>query len=158
MVDEVMNVMRAFIRGEVAVANQSKRKTFSPWKNQDNITKPNAGSGFEKKLDFKSRQRSGTRRNERFTPLTKTPKDILAMDSVKFIAPLPMSSLAENMNKNKFCEFHGDKGHNTDVCFRLKKHVEEDQGNSKGGAPKATKKGEATTKEKAPAIFMVQPW
>ncbi|GKC22792.1 hypothetical protein Tco_1024942 [Tanacetum coccineum] len=53
------------------------------------------------------------------------PKEILAMDIVKYKAPPPMSSSAENLNKNKFCEFHGDKGHNTDDCIHLKKKMEE---------------------------------
>ncbi|GJU86129.1 hypothetical protein Tco_1293675 [Tanacetum coccineum] len=54
------------------------------------------------------------RRHDRFTPLIKTPKEILAMDIVKFKAPPPMSGPTEYQNKNKLCEFHGDKGHNTD--------------------------------------------
>nr|GEZ09494.1 reverse transcriptase domain-containing protein [Tanacetum cinerariifolium] len=32
------------------------------------------------------------------------------------------------------------------------------QGNSKGEHSKATKKGETSSKEKSPIIFMVQPW
>nr|GEY13618.1 reverse transcriptase domain-containing protein [Tanacetum cinerariifolium] len=40
----------------------------------------------------------------------KTPKGILAIETVKFKAPPPMIGPAENQNKNKFSEFHGDKG------------------------------------------------
>nr|GEV88115.1 reverse transcriptase domain-containing protein [Tanacetum cinerariifolium] len=40
-------------------------------------------------------------------------------------APPPMSGPAESQNKNKFCEFHGDKGHNTDECIHLQKLIEE---------------------------------
>ncbi|GJR68086.1 reverse transcriptase domain-containing protein [Tanacetum coccineum] len=64
------------------------------------------------------------RRQDRFTPLIKTPK-ILAMETVKFKAPPPMTGPAENQNKNKFCEFHRDKGHNTDECIHLRKQIEE---------------------------------
>ncbi|GJV80626.1 hypothetical protein Tco_1516496 [Tanacetum coccineum] len=83
-----------------------------------------------------------SRRHDRFTPRIKTPKEILAIDTVKFKAPPSMSSPAENRNKNKFCEFHRDKGHSTDEWEHLK----------------AAKKGETPSKEKAPTIFMVQPW
>ncbi|GKD25273.1 hypothetical protein Tco_1231487 [Tanacetum coccineum] len=48
---------------------------------------------------------------DRFTSLTKTLKEILAMETVKLKAPPPMSGHAEGRNKNKFCEFHGDKGY-----------------------------------------------
>ncbi|GJZ46074.1 hypothetical protein Tco_0593670 [Tanacetum coccineum] len=36
-----------------------------------------------------------------------------------------MSDLAKNGNKNKFCEFNGDKCHNTDECIHLKKQIKE---------------------------------
>ncbi|GJV38366.1 reverse transcriptase domain-containing protein [Tanacetum coccineum] len=50
------------------------------------------------------------KRHDRLTPLIKTPKKTLAMDTVKFKAPSLMYGTAENQNRNKFCEFHGDKG------------------------------------------------
>ncbi|GJY68219.1 hypothetical protein Tco_0471201 [Tanacetum coccineum] len=82
-----------------------------------------------------------------------------------------MSGPAENQNKNKFCEFHGDKGQSTDECIHLWKQIEEavksgqlshlikelKQGGNKGEHAKAAKKGETSNKEKVAAIFMVQP-
>ncbi|GKC46615.1 hypothetical protein Tco_1064337 [Tanacetum coccineum] len=82
-----------------------------------------------------------------------------------------MNGPSKNINNNKFYEFHGDKGHNTDECTYMKKQIEEvvksgqlshliielkKRGN-KGEPVKASKKGE-TFKEKAATIFMVQPW
>nr|GEV07992.1 reverse transcriptase domain-containing protein [Tanacetum cinerariifolium] len=47
------------------------------------------------------------------------------MDTIKFKAPPPMTGPAENQNKNKFCEFHGDKGHSTDERIHLRRKIEE---------------------------------
>ncbi|GJR61071.1 hypothetical protein Tco_1503233 [Tanacetum coccineum] len=114
-VDEMMSVTTTFLRGELAVANQPRKKGPPSWRHHEAAHKPS----FDKNPDFKNRQRS-SRRHDRFTPLIKTPKDILAMDTVKFKATSPMLGPVENQNKNKFCEFHGDKGHNTNECIQLK--------------------------------------
>nr|GEX06613.1 pentatricopeptide repeat-containing protein At4g32450, mitochondrial-like [Tanacetum cinerariifolium] len=83
-VDEMMSVTTTFLRGEVAAANQLKKKAPSAWKHHETGHRPN----FDKRLDFKSQHKS-SRRQDRFTPLTKTPKKILAMDTVKFKARHP---------------------------------------------------------------------
>ncbi|GJS77117.1 reverse transcriptase domain-containing protein [Tanacetum coccineum] len=108
-VDETMSVTTTFFRGEMAVATQSRKKAPSMWRHHEASHKP----CFDKWSDFKNRQKS-SKRHDRFTPLIKTSKEILAMDTVKFKAPPLMFGPIENRNKNKFCEFHGDKGHNTD--------------------------------------------
>ncbi|GKG13605.1 hypothetical protein Tco_0350565 [Tanacetum coccineum] len=83
-----------------------------------------------------------------------------------------MTRPAENRNKNKFYEFHGDKGHNKNECIHLRKQIEEvvksgqlshlvkeiKQGGKRGEQTKTAKKGEAPNNEKATEIFMVQPW
>ncbi|GJY17707.1 reverse transcriptase domain-containing protein [Tanacetum coccineum] len=82
-----------------------------------------------------------------------------------------MTTPVEKRNANKFCEFHGEVGHNTDECMHLRKQIEEmlkagklshlikeiKQNNGKE-QPKVTKKGETAGKDKAMAILMVQPW
>ncbi|GKA68422.1 reverse transcriptase domain-containing protein [Tanacetum coccineum] len=56
-------------------------------------------------------------RREGFTPLTKTLKEILAMDNVNFPPPPLMVGTSEKRNMNKFCDYHQDRGHS-----RLKRH------------------------------------
>nr|GEU84863.1 ADP,ATP carrier protein 1, mitochondrial-like [Tanacetum cinerariifolium] len=90
-VDEMISVTTTFLRGEVAAANQSKKKAPPAWKHQEANHRPN----FDKRLDFKSQHKSN-RRQDRFTPLTKTQKEILAMNTVKFKASPPMTGPAEN--------------------------------------------------------------
>ncbi|GJY01570.1 hypothetical protein Tco_0359722 [Tanacetum coccineum] len=163
----MMSVTTTFLRGVVAAANQSRKKIQPTWRHHKTSHKPS----FDKRLDFKN-QHKLSRRQDRFTPFTKTPKEILAMETVKFKAPPPMIGPADNQNKNKFCEFHGDKGHNTDECIHLRRQIEEavklgqlshlikeiKQGVKQREHAKGVKKGETSNKEKATSIFMVQPW
>nr|GEZ45196.1 hypothetical protein [Tanacetum cinerariifolium] len=95
-VDELMSVTTAFLREEVVVANQSKKKALPAWKHHETVHRPN----FDKRLDFKCQHKS-SRRQDRFTPLTKTPKEILATDTVK------------------------DKGHNTNAFIHLRRKIAE---------------------------------
>ncbi|GKD10075.1 reverse transcriptase domain-containing protein [Tanacetum coccineum] len=95
----------------------------------------------------------------------KIPKRNLALDKGKFKTPPPMTTPVEKINNNKFCEFHGEVGHNTDECMHLKRQIEELlkagklshvikelKQNSGKDQPKMNKKGEAANKDKALAI------
>ncbi|GKA23906.1 reverse transcriptase domain-containing protein [Tanacetum coccineum] len=48
-------------------------------------------------------------RRDKFTLLTKSPKEILALDKENFKALPPMTTSMEKRNNNKFCEFHGEQ-------------------------------------------------
>nr|GEW11495.1 reverse transcriptase domain-containing protein [Tanacetum cinerariifolium] len=134
ILEEMMTATAAFIRGETAVA--SKKKVHTPWKSQDQSKRQN----FERRSDFRR----------------------------KFRPPPPMVTPVEKRSSNKFCEFHNDKGHNTDECVQLRKNIEElvragrlshfikeikrDRDQQK------TRKKDAPVKDKAVAIYMIQPW
>nr|GEW48893.1 reverse transcriptase domain-containing protein [Tanacetum cinerariifolium] len=49
----------------------------------------------------------------------------LIQDKGKIKAPPPMTTPVEKRNHAKFCEFHGEVGHNTDECMNLRKQIEE---------------------------------
>ncbi|GJT60593.1 reverse transcriptase domain-containing protein [Tanacetum coccineum] len=118
-VDEMMRATTTFLRGKVAVTNKSRKKAPPTWRHHET----NHKQSFNKRPDLKYRHKS-SRRHDRFTPLIKTPIEILAMEIVKFNAPPPMAGLAENQNKNKFCKFYVDKGYSTDECIHLRKQIE----------------------------------
>ncbi|GJV07195.1 hypothetical protein Tco_1344851 [Tanacetum coccineum] len=160
-----MRVTTTFLRGEVAASNYERKKSFLSCKQQEANQKQNF-----KKGGFRNQQRP-ERKQDRFALLTKTPKEIFALDKGKFKAPPPMTTPVEKRNANKFCEFHGEVGHNTDECMHLRKQIEEMlkagklshlvkeiKKNNGKKQPKVTKKGETTGKDKAMAILMVQPW
>ncbi|GJY61267.1 hypothetical protein Tco_0461924 [Tanacetum coccineum] len=47
------------------------------------------------------------------------------MESVSFPEPPPLIGTPKKLNLNKFFDYHGDKGHNTNDCYQLKKQIEE---------------------------------
>ncbi|GJZ85663.1 gag-pol polyprotein [Tanacetum coccineum] len=47
------------------------------------------------------------------------------MESVSFPEPPPLIGTHEKQNLNKFCDYRGDRGHNTNDCYQLKKQIEE---------------------------------
>nr|GEY48582.1 hypothetical protein [Tanacetum cinerariifolium] len=77
-----------------------------------------------------------------------------------------MTTPMEKRNSNKFCEFHGEVGHNTDECMHLKRQIEKlikngklshvikelKQGSGKD-QPKTSKKGDSSIKDKPLAIL-----
>ncbi|GJZ75616.1 reverse transcriptase domain-containing protein [Tanacetum coccineum] len=135
-----MRATTTFLRGEVAASNQSRKKTLSTWKQQETGRKQN----FDKRGDFMNQQRS-ERRRDKFTLLTKSPREILALDKGKIKTPPPMTTLIEKRNNNKFCW----------------KAVARNQGaKTRHGKDqlKTAKKEEAFRKDKAMVILMVQPW
>ncbi|GJR74534.1 reverse transcriptase domain-containing protein [Tanacetum coccineum] len=114
----MMTATMAFIRGETAAA--SKKKVHTPWKSQDQSKRHTS----ERRSDFRNQPKDG-RGSNKFTPLTRTPKEIFAAESGKFKPPPPMVTPVEKRSSNKFCEFHNDKGHSIDECMQLRKHIEE---------------------------------
>ncbi|GKD96181.1 reverse transcriptase domain-containing protein, partial [Tanacetum coccineum] len=108
------------------------------------------------------------RKPDRFSLLTKTPKEIFALEKEKFKAPPPMVTPIEKRDPNKYCEFHADTRHSTEECMQLRKQIEEMIKSGKlpqfikelkqNNKPKAQKKGETDGKDKHLAILMIQPW
>ncbi|GJR47776.1 reverse transcriptase domain-containing protein [Tanacetum coccineum] len=81
--EEMMTVTTVFIRGEVVAA--SKKKGHSSWKSQDQ----SKWHIPERRSDFRNQSREG-RGSNRFTPLTRTHKEILAAKAGRFKPPPPM--------------------------------------------------------------------
>ncbi|GJV87637.1 hypothetical protein Tco_1531575 [Tanacetum coccineum] len=115
----MMRVTTTFLRVEVAASIRERKKSFPSWKQQEVRQKQNFNKGA-----FRTQQKP-ERKQDRFTPLTKTPKEILALDKGKFKPPPPMTTPIEKRNASKFYEFHGEVGHTTDECMHLKRQIKE---------------------------------
>ncbi|GJY77512.1 reverse transcriptase domain-containing protein [Tanacetum coccineum] len=124
-------------------------------------TGPVKAARFKAEVDFRGQPREG-RGPSRFTPLTRTPKEILAAEARRFKPPPPMVTPVEKRSINKFCDFHHDKGHSTDECMQLKKQIEElVRAGKLSHLIKEIKQGrkkEVPAKDKPMAIYMIQLW
>ncbi|GJX54008.1 reverse transcriptase domain-containing protein [Tanacetum coccineum] len=81
--DKMYRVTTSFLQGEVAAFSHSRKKAPASWKQPEGGNKPNFKKGF------KNKQRSD-RKPDMFSLLTKTPKEIFALEKAKFKAPPPM--------------------------------------------------------------------
>nr|GEY22989.1 hypothetical protein [Tanacetum cinerariifolium] len=131
--EKMMTATAAFIRGETAAA--SKKKVHTLWKSQDQSKRQNS----ERRSDFRSQSRDG-RGSNKFTPLTRTPKEIFTAESGKFKPPPPMlrKQIEELLRAGKLSHFT--------------KEIRRDRDQQKTG------KKDAPVKDKAATIYMIQPW
>nr|GEW59035.1 reverse transcriptase domain-containing protein [Tanacetum cinerariifolium] len=160
-VEEMMITTTAFIRGETTVT--SKKKGHTSWRTQDQSKRQTS----EKMFDFQGQPRE-EKGSSRFTPLTMTPKEILATKAGMFQPPPPMVTPVEKRSSNKFCDYHNNKGHSTDECMQLKKQIEElVQAGKLSHLIKEIKDGEDESKvgkkeipakDKPTTIYMIQSW
>ncbi|GKF10100.1 hypothetical protein Tco_0048026 [Tanacetum coccineum] len=116
----MMQVATSFFQGQEASSNQERKKAPPAWRHQEGGHRQN----FKKGGGFRIQHKQEKRPN-RFTLLTKTPKEILALEKGKFKTPPPMITPIEKQNANKFCEFYREVGHNTDECNHLRKQIED---------------------------------
>nr|GEW82737.1 hypothetical protein [Tanacetum cinerariifolium] len=70
-------------------------------------------------------QQRTKRKQDRFTLVTNTPKEILALEKWKFKPHQPMTTSVEKRNTRKFSEFHGEVGHTIEECMHLKRKIKE---------------------------------
>ena len=73
------------------------------------------------------RRNDGNRRDTRpidLNTLTKAPKEILATEhQLRLPAPPPLRGRPSRENMDKYCDYHGEKGHITNDCHNLKEQL-----------------------------------
>nr|GEW35776.1 putative reverse transcriptase domain-containing protein [Tanacetum cinerariifolium] len=121
--EEMMITTIAFIRGEAVAAG--KKKGHISWRTQDQSKRHTS----EKRSDFRGQPRE-RRGSSRFTPLTRTQKEIFAAEAGKFQPPPPMKitfpSLATSSGtegplfiESESQEPNGDADHSTRAWMNL---------------------------------------
>nr|GEU91250.1 reverse transcriptase domain-containing protein [Tanacetum cinerariifolium] len=101
--EEMMITTTAFIRGEAATT--SKKNGHTSWRTHDQSKRQT----LEKRADLQGHPREGIR-SSRFTPLTRTPKEILVAEARKFRSPPPM---IKGITRMRLLVTIGDADHST---------------------------------------------
>nr|GFC88875.1 reverse transcriptase domain-containing protein [Tanacetum cinerariifolium] len=100
--DELMKRTRSFIQGEAAAADS--KKSYSIYKSQEQPRRQSNNQSSNHNNSYRNQR--GDRGNDKYTPLTKTPKEILATEGANFLKPPPMRTPEERRVGNGYCEYH----------------------------------------------------
>lgn len=122
----------ATLGDEIGMQRSNREKRHNSWRSTSRSQFPHSRN---ERLTLKSTPRLSyphpyvhqeVRQNV-FTLLSKTPCEILLIKpiSAKFVGPPPMSVNPKRKHAYRYCEFYQDKGHNSNDCYKLKKHIEE---------------------------------
>ncbi|XP_076944050.1 uncharacterized protein LOC143614521 [Bidens hawaiensis] len=136
--DNIMTAAKLFARIEKTLGyNNSKQK----FKVEFQTPRPNKqakgqiwsrlqpNTGVSKPFDARSlngnKNKAGpsNRGPNNWTPLSKTPAEILTTENVTFRKPQPLTRRSF-LDAKKHCSFHDDIGHNTNECNALKSETE----------------------------------
>ncbi|GJS47936.1 reverse transcriptase domain-containing protein [Tanacetum coccineum] len=162
--DELMKRTRSFIQGEAAAADS--RKGYSNNRSQEQSRRQSNDQSSSRNNSYRGQR--GGRGNDKYTPLTMTPKEILATEGASFPKPPPMRTPEEQRVGNGYCEYHRQKGHTTNECVQLRQLIDKlvKEGrldhlvkNIKEGKDKQRSGGKKDApRDKADTIYMVQSW
>ncbi|GKB35285.1 reverse transcriptase domain-containing protein [Tanacetum coccineum] len=84
---------------------------------------PKRGQGTYDNRRFKSRRQEVNQFG--LEALIKRPKEILATELQLQLPPcLPMIGTPKKENLDRYCDYHGEKGHYTNNCYQLKRQLE----------------------------------
>ena len=117
-----MNVEDAIIakkrkRAERTEVNLMRHAEQGPYPKQGRV---------EEKKDRDNKKTGPSAQNQQYTPLNVSLEQVLMQikDNPSLKWPEKMKEGPNKCNRNKYCRFHRDHGHNTDECFDLKQQIE----------------------------------
>ena len=104
---------------------RSERMDPNPSRHPKQGTHPKKGRTEERK-DRDSKKPDSLAWNQQYTPLNVPLEQVLMQikDDSSLKWPEKMKGDPNKCNRNKYCRFHRDHGHDTDECFDLKQHIE----------------------------------
>ena len=126
---ELGHLAQNFMNAEDAIIAKKRKRAERTEANLARHTeqgpRPKKGRTEDKK-DRDNRKTGPPARNQNYTPLN-APLDQVLMrikDDPSLKWPEKMKGDPNKRNKNKYCRFHRDHGHDTDECYDLKQQIE----------------------------------
>ncbi|GJZ65485.1 reverse transcriptase domain-containing protein [Tanacetum coccineum] len=138
--DELMKCTRSFIQGEAAAADS--RKGYLNNRSQEQSRRQSNDQSSSRNNSYRGQR--GGRGNDKYTPLTMTPKEILATEGANFPKPPPMRTPEEQRVGNGYCEYH----RLDHLVKNIKEGIDKQRSGGKKDGPR----------DKADTIYMVQSW
>ncbi|XP_076958334.1 uncharacterized protein LOC143634032 [Bidens hawaiensis] len=136
--DNIMTAEKLYARTEKTLGyNNSKQKLKVEFQNPQpnkqakgtiwSRLQPNAETPkpFDARslIGNKNKQNASTRFSNSWTPLSKSPSEILTTKNMNFRKPQPLTRRSF-LDAKKHCSFHKDIGHSTNECVALKNEIE----------------------------------
>ena len=126
---ELVYSAQNFINAEDAIIAKKRKRAekmeANPARHSEQGPRPKKGQTEDKK-DRDSRKTGPPTRNQNYTPLNAPLDQVLMQikDDPSLKWPEKMKGDPNKRNKNKYCRFHRDHGHDMDECFDLKQQIE----------------------------------
>ena len=100
---------------------RAERMEANPLRHSEQGPHLKKGQTGEKK-DWDNKKAGSSAWSQQYTPLNMPLEQVLMQikDDPSLKWPKKMKGDPNKCNKNKYCRFHGDHGHDTDECFNLK--------------------------------------
>nr|GEV20944.1 reverse transcriptase domain-containing protein [Tanacetum cinerariifolium] len=117
-VDEMMTRLDDFVRSKEAVASTDLPKGEASEASRKLVGPVNKREDRFHKGGYKA---------DRFNlgSLAKLPKEIMASEpQLNLQPPTPMQLSPKKKHQDKYCDYHGEKGHYTNDCFQLRRQLE----------------------------------
>ncbi|XP_076944124.1 uncharacterized protein LOC143614628 [Bidens hawaiensis] len=129
---------------------QAKGPIWSRLQPKTEVSKPFDARSL---IGNKNKSEPSNRGPNNWTPLSKTPAEILTAENMNFMKPQPLTRRSF-LDAKKHCSFHEDIGHNTNECNALKNEIE---AAAKSGKIGHLVKGGKPRTDKAPARDKLVP-
>ena len=126
---ELIHSAQNFMNAEDAIIakkrKRSKRLDANPNRHSEQGPRPKKGRMVERK-DRDSKKLGSSAQNQQYSPLNVPLEQVLMQikDDPSLKWPEKMKGDPNKRNRNKYCRFHRDHGHDTDECFDLKQQIE----------------------------------